>query len=468
MSQPEVFGDSAQDPYRSPLTNIEQLVELFHRSARPQSEAMIGIEYEMFGQIAGVRRPLPFEGPVSIAKLFEALIEHWRHQENNLVAIKEGDHIVGISGSRAVIALEPGGQLEIAARPQRNLDDAVSVFSQLVKEIQATAKSLGIDLFALGIHPTARREDMAQVKKARYQIMRDDMQAKHGLGLDMMTRSCAIQINLDYQDENDLVQKARLGAALAPFYALLCSSAAFVDGKPSRYALARAHVWRETDPSRTGIPSVIFAPNFGYEAWIEMVLDVPMYFIRRGQTYNDARGMSFRHFMTQGLLGHRAQVRDFLDHMSTVYTEIRLKPILELRSADSLPLPYANALTTLTWALFYDDNARSQAQAIFCDATHQEISDLKNEVIDNGREARFRDEPVFSVAERLMEIAKCAFAQDSNKVALLTPLEKLIEKNITCSEWILTHFTPLDDNKLQLLIKSFAPDGDPLASGTTT
>lgn len=462
MSQPEIFGDNANDPFAIPLASIDQCVELFHQSARPKQDSMIGIEYEMFGQIDATNRPLPYEGPVSITNLFNVLIEQSKHGADPFSAIKEGDHIVGLSCNRAVIALEPGGQLEIAARPKRELLDATKVFDELVKEIETTAKTLGINCFALGIHPSARREDMAVVKKARYGIMRNHMESKQGLGLDMMTRSCAIQINLDYQDEKDLVTKSRLGLALVPIYSLLCSSAAFIDGKPTQLAVARGNVWRKTDPARTGIPAVFFSPQFGYEAWINLVLDVPMYFIRRGQTYHDAQGASFRDFMAHGLRGHRAYVRDFIDHMSTVFTEVRLKPIIELRSADALPVPFVNALTALSWALFYDDNAQARAGKIFADATHKEIVDLHNNVIDHGRKAEYRGEPIYGVAEQLIGIAEEALREPKKK-ALLSPLANLVRRDITCAEWILAHFQPLNESNLRGLVKSFAPFNNPLA-----
>lgn len=461
MSQPQVFGPKDSDPFATPLTNIDQLVQLFHHSARTRSDWMIGIEYEMFGQIHNGQKPLPYEGPLSITSFYTHLLKASQSTDDPFAPIMEGDNLVGLSGKRAVIALEPGGQIEIAARPHHRLDDATTSFRELVEEITSAAASLNIELFAVGIHPNAGHEDMAFVKKARYDIMRAHMQGLHGLGLDMMTRSCAIQINLDYENERDLVAKARLGATLVPFYSVLCSSSAFVDGKPANLALARGNVWRKTDPARTGIPALIFVPNFGYEAWINMVLDVPMYFIRRGQTYHDARNASFRQFMAHGFMGHRATVRDFMDHMSTVFTDIRLKPILELRSADSLPVPFVNALTALTWALFYDDAAHQRFNDLLGDVQHQELHTLHNHAIEHGRNARFRDRPVFHWAEQFLNIAATSLTK-SQQHHLLAPLNMLVERNQTCAEWISEQYSPLTATSLRGLIKSFSPLNNPL------
>lgn len=434
MSQPEIFG---HDPYETPLTSMSQLVALFHNSARQKSAAMIGIEYEMFGQIDDGNRPLPYEGPVSIHSFFSSLIERFKNSTDPYSPLYEGENLVGLTGKRAVIALEPGGQIEIAARPHHSLRDATTIFLDLAEELVEVGSKLGIDFFALGIHPNAHQDDMAVVKKARYGIMRQQMQSLRGNGLDMMTRSSAIQINLDYEDEQDFVRKARLGAALTPFLSLFCTSSAFIDGQPSRFAIERGNVWRTTDPARTGIPALIFSSDFGYTAWINMVLDVPMYFIRRGQVYHDARNASFREFMTHGLAGERASVRDFIDHLSTVFTDVRLKPIIELRSPDSLPVPYVNAITALTYTLFYDQKAHAEACALFADVSHQEIVALQNEAIDKGRKAQLHGRPIFSWASALISLAEDALVKD-NLVHLLAPLKNLIARDITCAEWILS------------------------------
>lgn len=468
MSQPKNYGPNESDPYAKPLKKIDQLIELFHKTERAKEDFQIGIEYEMFGHIKNTLSPLPYEGFTSITRLFAHLAKKTAENPDPFVALYEDENIVALNCKRAVIALEPGGQIEVAAKPHRHLYDVVSIFSDVVKDIKEAASELGISLFALGIHPYASQEDMAKVKKARYLIMRNYMKDVAGLGLDMMTRSCAIQLNLDFADEKDMVSKARLAAALVPFCSLICSSSAFIDKKPATYAVERANIWRQTDRARTGIPSIIFAEDFSYASWINMVLDVPMYFIRRDSAYINVAGASFKEFMTHGLEGQQATIRDFIDHMSTVFTEIRLKPILELRSCDSLPVPFANALTALVWALFYDQKCHQQAWSIFADISHHELMVLHNAVIDMGRKAYFRGQTVFSVIDKLLNIAQIALddlAAKSNKkelASLLGPFITLIEKDITCAEWISNHFNELNESNLNILIKNFDPFNNPI------
>lgn len=449
MSQPTNFLPG-QDPLSSTIKNLEQLVELFAQAERPKSDWMLGIEYEMFGQVNHGQDPIPYEGLVSIASLFNHLAKK-TGQSNVYKLIYEGENIVGLASDDAIIALEPGGQIEVAMHPHHSLHNTISSFNRVVKDVELAANDLGIKLFSLGIHPLAKREEMAVVKKARYGVMRKYMGKLEGLGLDMMTRSCAIQINLDYQDQNDMAKKMKKAALLMPIYALLCSSSAFVEGMPTTIPLRRSYIWHKTDPLRTGIPEIIFDKDFGYLSWINFALDVPMYFIRRDNNYYEVAGASFRDFIKDGLLGHKATLRDFVDHLSTIFTEVRLKPIIELRSPDSLPTPFANALTALTWALFYDDEA-SRKSAELLDLDYQELSNLRNDIIYNGKKATFRRKEVFKLIENLLNIAQSALFESE-----LAPLFKLLERNMTMDEWIKKQYKSITRDNLPKLIEQFSP-----------
>ena len=468
MSQPKNFGPHEVDPLEKPIHSVADLESLFYETERRDTPCLLGIEYEVFGQIDAGQKPLPFLGPVSIQTLFHSLATSTKKTDDPWTPYIEHDSIVALMGKRAVIALEPGGQIEIAARPDARLFDASSHLEQVVQEISHHAKRLGIDLFALGIHPWAGRQDMAQVEKARYGVMRSYMSGLLGRGLDMMTRSCAIQINLDFKSESDMAKKTKLAACLVPWYGLFSSSVAYIDKKPAPCALERGHVWRHTDPSRTGIPGVIFARDFGYRAWIEFALDVPMYFIRRGSTYHGVPGASFRSFMKNGLLGMQASMRDFVDHLSCIFTEIRLKPILELRTPDSLPLPMVHAFSALSFALFYDHQAHEHALEFFADMTHEELIALRNDVIDHGQAAQFRKKPVFDTAAKILDWAQAGLdrvAEKENQPCIktwLTPLKRLVEQQTTYAEWIKTHYAKLDTTTLPCLIKDFDPLNDPL------
>ncbi len=452
MSQPEDFGPHGRDPLGVPLKNFDQLTQVFRGTEKSTSDRMMGLEFEMFAQDIKAERPLAYEGYTSISTLYFHIAKKSAESADPYVPVIEEGHVVALNSKRATIALEPGGQVEIAAKPQKTLEKVNQIFHEVAKDVDDAARELGIALFAIGIHPLAKREDMATVKKSRYDIMRSYMGHLPGLGLDMMTRSCSIQVNLDFQDEADMVAKTRLAAQLMPFFSLLCSSAAFVEGKATSHALPRGHIWQETDKARTGIPKVIFAPNFGYQAWAEWALDVPMYFIRRGTTYINVAGSSFRDFMARGLKGEQATVRDFVDHLSTIFTEVRLKPFLELRSPDSLPVPYVEALAALSWALFYGETAFKNAVSFFNDLGHQELVELHQEIIEHGSKAQWRGQPVLAVAQNLIMLAKKDLAAQGNSAKYLAPFEQLVKNNVTVAELLRKDFKSINQNNMLPLI----------------
>jgi len=461
VSQPLNFGPGENDPWGVSLRKEDQLEQIFHQHEVEADRVLMGIEYEIFAHDKKLNKPLAYEGPVSITSLYFHLVKLSAYKPDPWVALMEESNIVGITDKRATIALEPGGQIEIAAKPHNNLKHMNSVFTEVAQELSAAAQDLDISLFAVGIHPLAQREDMAQVKKNRYAIMRDYMQSREGLGLDMMTRTCSIQLNLDLTSEADMVEKTRLAACLTPIFSLLCSSSGFLEGKKTKYALERSFIWQQTDRDRTGIPEIIFAKNFGYEAWINFALDVPMYFIRRGNNYIDVAGASFREFMRHGLKNQEATLRDFIDHLSTIFTEVRLKPFLELRSCDSLPDCYVSALSAFTWGLFYDQKSRAEASNLFADISHEELLKFYDQTIHVGRAAKYRGQKIFDLTQILLDIAKKSLSATKNQ-DYLEPFQRLVENNNTCAEWQKENFDTINPNNIAKLISHFSPLDKPI------
>lgn len=461
MSQPLNFGPGENDPWGVLLRHEDQLEQIFLKHEVKKDSVLMGIEYEIFAHDQKQNKPLSYEGVVSITSLYFHMVKLSAYKPDPWVAIMEGSNIVAITDKRATIALEPGGQIEIAAKPHHDLKHMNSVFSQVAQELSAAAQDLNITLFAVGIHPLAKRSDMAQVKKSRYAIMRDYMQGREGLGLDMMTRTCSIQLNLDLVSEADMVKKTRLAACLTPIFSLLCSSSGFLEGQKTHHALERCFIWQQTDRDRTGIPEIIFAKNFGYQAWIDYALNVPMYFIRRGNNYIDVAGASFREFMKHGLKNQEATLRDFIDHLSTIFTEVRLKPFLELRSCDSLPEIYVSALSAFTWGLFYDQKSLTQARNLFADITHEELLKFYDQTINTGRAAEFRGMKIFELAEKLLDIAKNSLSATQSQ-DYLKPFESLVKNNKTCAEWQKENFNTINSENISALISPFAPLAKPI------
>ena len=180
---------------------------------------------------------------------------------------------------------------------------------------------------------------MPWMPKGRYGIMRRYMPKVGSRGLDMMTRTCTVQVNLDFASEADMVRKLRVGLALQPFATALFANSPFYEGAPNGLMSNRAEVWTDTDNARAGIPAAVFEPGFGFERFAEYALDVPMYFVYRDGRYIDVAGASFRDFMAgTPARGWRVRCRtmgDFADHLTTIFTDVRLKRFLEMRGADA-------------------------------------------------------------------------------------------------------------------------------------
>jgi glutamate--cysteine ligase len=458
MSQPLDFGPLGIDPLAHPLKTIDQLETLFHSAKKSHGEELIGIEYEFFAHDLVHNMPLPYEGDISITSLFLALKEKY---PDRYEPVFEDQNVVAVNSKKAVIALEPGGQIEIAVAPFKDPVVANDALKSVYSDLKSCADEQKIAFFSMGLHPTAARDEMAFVKKKRYAIMRTEMATREDLGRDMMLRSCALQLNLDYNNESDMAHKLRFAFALMPMYSALASNSPFFDQKASTKALPRSDVWQHTDKRRTGVPAIIFEKNFSYMHWINFALDVPMYFIRRNNNYIDARGFSFREFMSTGFQGEKACLRDFVDHLSTIFTEVRLKPFIELRSPDSVPLNFVRALSVFTCALFYDQNAFNKAEAFFSDITAHELEELRIKSIIDGHKTSFRGRTLFALAQDLLDIVKSSVRSHMPAAEnSLKPLSMLLEANSTLAEWAKKKFTSVSKESVPELTKVFSPSAE--------
>jgi glutamate--cysteine ligase len=275
--------------------------------------------------------------------------------------------------------------------------------------VRIVAGELGLGLLAMGFHPTARRDDVPWMPKGRYAVMRRYMPTKGKLGLDMMLRTCTVQVNLDFASEADMVRKFRTSLALQPVAAALFANSPFVEGKPSGYLSYRSHVWTDVDPDRTGMLPFVFEPGFGFERYVDYVLDVPMYFVYRAGRYIDVAGQSFRDFLQgrlAGLPGERPTAADWNDHLTTAFPEVRLKRYLEMRGADSGPWRRLCALPALWVGLLYDDGALDAASGLVADWTAAERDFLRRAVPMSGLKTPFRGGTLREVAIRVVEIAR--------------------------------------------------------------
>ena len=336
------------------------LIDWFVSGEKPREDWKIGTEHEKFVFHEDSFKRVGYFGKSGISELLNKLAEKnkWEKilENNNTIALR--DH------TGASISLEPGGQLELSGKPLENLHQTCKETGLHLKMMKDVMSELGLSMIGLGYDPKWSRSDQNWMPKGRYEIMKNYMPKVGNLGLDMMLRTCTIQVNLDYFSEQDMVQKFQISLALQSVATALFANSPFIEGQASGYLSSRAMVWTDTDPDRTGVPGIVFDPNFGYEAWLNYILQVPMYFIYREGKYIDVSGQSFKDFMDGKLIGFEGQyptIKDWEDHITVAFPEVRLKQYLEMRGADGGPWNIICALPALWVGLLYDDQSQSEA-----------------------------------------------------------------------------------------------------------
>src|SRR5690606_5006414 len=370
------------------LHSREQLLGFLTSGMRTCDDWRIGTEHEKFGFRYDDLRPPGFDGEGGIEALLEGLVQYgWE-------PVREAGRTIALSRGQASVSLEPAGQLELSGAPLSTLHETCREAASHLLELRSVAEPLGVGFLGMGFQPLWKREDMPWMPKGRYAIMRRYMATVGNLGLDMMTRTATVQVNLDVASEADMVRKFRVGLALQPVATALFADSPFTQGRPNGFLSYRSHIWTDTDPDRTGMLDFVFEDGFGYERWVDYLLDVPMYFVYRDGRYIDVAGQSFRDFMDgrlPGLPGQKPTLQDWADHSTTAFPEVRLKKYLEMRGADSGPWNRICALPAFWVGLLYDDDALDEAWELVRDFTLEERNALRDGVQRHALKLPFRD-----------------------------------------------------------------------------
>ena len=381
---------------------FEDLVRWFEAGAKPADAWRVGAEHEKFVFRLADHAPVPYE-PGGIRALLDGLTRFgWS-------PVREGDNVIALERGGASVSLEPGGQFELSGAPLETIHDICEETGAHLQEVKVVADELGLGFLGLGFTPVWRRDEVPAMPKGRYGVMRRYMPKVGGLGLDMMFRTCTVQANLDFSSEADMVAKFRASLALQPIATALFANSPFVEGRPSGFLSARANVWTDTDPDRTGMLDFVFADGFGFEAYARYALDVPMYFVKREGAYVDVAGRSFRDFMAGKLAelpGLRPTLKDWADHATTLFPEVRLKQYLEMRGADSGTWSRLCALPALWTGVLYDSAALAAAWDLCKGWDIADHERLRADVACRGLKAEIAGRTVQDVAKDLLAIAR--------------------------------------------------------------
>jgi glutamate--cysteine ligase len=425
-----------------PIESRDDLLALFARGEKPQERWRIGTEHEKFVYRIADHRAPSYDEPGGIRDLLAAMTRFgWR-------PIEEGGKVIALTGKDGAISLEPAGQLELSGAPLDSLHETCREAGRHLAQVKEVGEELGLCFLGLGMWPDKSRADLPVMPKGRYRIMLDYMPKVGSLGLDMMLRTCTIQVNLDYCSEADMAQKFRVGLALQPLATALFANSPFADGKPNGYRSFRSHIWSDTDSDRTGMLPFVFEDGFGYERYLDYALDVPMYFVYRDGRYIDVAGRSFRDFLAgrlPELPGERPLRSDFTDHLSTIFPEVRLKSYLEMRGADGGKWGRICALPAFWVGLLYDKDAAGTA---WDEVKHWRLEDrqrLRDAVPREGLEARTPDgESLQDFGRRILAIAESGLAararlngSGDNETGFLDPLREILASGETPADRLL-------------------------------
>ena len=447
----------------TPIETRDELVAGFEAGNKPKAQFRVGTEHEKFPFTVEGHRPVPYAGPRGIRALLEGM-----HDLLGWEPIMEGDNIIGmfdVTGGGA-ISLEPGGQFELSGAPVENIHQTASELMAHLAQVREVAKPLGIGFLGLGMTPNWSRAEIPMMPKGRYKIMTAYMPKVGTLGLDMMYRTCTVQANLDFSSEADMVKKLRVSLALQPVATALFANSPFTEGKPNGFLSFRSHIWTDTDNQRAGMLPWAFDDGMGFERYTDYALNVPMYFIKRGDKYIDVSGKSFKDFFAgklDALPGERPCISDWANHLSTIFPEVRLKRYLEMRGADCGPWRRLPSFSAYWVGLLYDDDVLDACWDMVKAWTAEERQKFRDDVPKLGFQAEIRGRNVFTLAQETLRLAARGLVKrnqlDRNgrdETRYLRPLEESIARGITPAEELLEKFHGKWDGSVEPMFDEYA------------
>lgn len=432
----------------APIGGIEDMAAYLASGCKPKEHWRIGTEHEKFPFCAEDHSPIPYDGQRSIRALLEGMQAKlgWEPilDEGNIIGLYEP------TGNGA-ISLEPGGQFELSGAPLDTIHQTCRESNAHLSQLRQIADPLGIKFLGLGASPKWTIDETPRMPKSRYDIMRAYMPKVGTQGLDMMHRTSTIQVNLDFDSEADMRKKMQMSYRLQPLATALFANSPFTDGKPNGLLSWRADIWRDTDNDRSGVLPMVFADDFGFMDYVEWALDVPMYFVLREGKYIDCTRVTFRQFMDGALEGQIPDAKpnkgDWMNHLSTVFPEVRMKKFIEMRGADGGPWRRICALPAFWVGLCYDEDALDEAWQLTSDWSFEDVVELRNAVPKDGLKAKIKGSSVQEISKQVLGIARQGLisrnrlnAEGFDEAHFLAPLEEVAARGTTPAEQMLTQY----------------------------
>ena len=459
MSGPTPDTQEAREPIESKV----QLIETLSSGSKPKAKWRIGTEHEKFPFLTDTLEPVPYDGTRSIRALLEGMRDRfgWTgvYENGNIIALTDPDGMGNVS-------LEPGGQFELSGAPLETVHDTCEEVHEHLVQVREIGDALGIGFLGLGASPTWSREQTPVMPKGRYKIMAPYMDKVGRYGRDMMFRTCTVQVNLDFGSEADMVKKLRVSLALQPIATALFANSPFLEGKPNGFLSFRSEVWTDTDNARSGMLPFAFEQGMGFERYVDYALDVPMYFVMRGGKFINTAGESFRKFL-EGKLpqlpGEKPVIKDWADHITTIFPEVRLKNYLEMRGSDSGPWRRLCALPALWAGLLYEEGPLDAAWDMVKDWTAAERQALRNAVPREGLKTIIRGRTVRDIAKDMLKLSRAGLesrnqqgCKGKTEASFLDVLDETAATGKTAAENLLVLYNGAWNGNIERVFRDFA------------
>jgi glutamate--cysteine ligase len=438
-----------------PVGSTRELVDYLRAGEKKRSLWRLGTEHEKIGLNVDTYEPVPYDGPRGIRAVLESIAEldGWAptHEHGLPIALGKG---------RASITIEPGGQIELSGAPLHTVHDTCDEFHTHLDLVKRVSAPLGLLWVGLGMQPLHGLAEVPRMPKDRYRIMRDYLPTRGKLALHMMHLTATVQTNVDFSDEADMVAKMRTAMAVTPIVSAIFANSSLAEGHPTGFVSRRMEIWRHTDPDRCGLLHFVFEPDFGYERYVEWALDVPLFFIVRDENYLPTPGLTFRQLLRDGWQGHSALLRDFHVHLTTLFPEVRLKQVMELRGADAVPAGLTCSLPAIWKGLLYEADALEAARALVSAWGVEEREQALAAVARRGLEARVGRRRILELARELASIAaeglrriRAPGASDPAETRYLDPVWEQLELGMSPGRLVLERWEGEWGRSLERLIE---------------
>ncbi|MCX7306268.1 MAG: glutamate--cysteine ligase [Hyphomicrobiales bacterium] len=431
-----------------PIETIDELVAHLAEGNKPPEKWRIGTEHEKFPFFVDGNGPVPYGGQRGIRAILEGMQEKLGWEP-----ILDAGRIIGLvePTGQGAISLEPGGQFELSGAPLETIHQTCREGNAHLAQVREIAEPMGIRFLGLGGSPKWSLAETPRMPKSRYEIMSRYMPKVGSKGLDMMYRTCTIQVNLDFESEADMRRKMQVSLKLQPLATALFANSPFTEGRPNGMVSWRGDIWRDTDNQRSGLLEFCFSPDFGFFDYVEWALDVPMYFVIRDGAYHDMTRYTFRQFMTgearEDVPDGEATIGDWANHLSTLFPDVRLKRFLEMRGADGGPWRRICALPALWVGLLYDRETLDAAEALTRDWTFGEVLSMRNAVPTEGINAAFRGRPLREIGREVLALSRQGLRNRNRKnrdgydeTSFLTTLDEVVARGTTSAEEMLNAY----------------------------